>query len=157
MKQPTQSEIKELFFYCRETGNFTKQGIPNKVVGHMTKGGYIAISVRGRSWLAHRLAWLYVNGLFPLNDLDHIDGNRLNNRIGNLREATKSQNMQNRHRAHANNKAGLLGVRLHRDGKFEAQIQHKGKVKYLGLFTTPEEAHEAYVLAKRNTHEFCSI
>jgi hypothetical protein len=85
-------------------------------------------------------------------DVDHKDGDGLNNRRDNLRPATKSQNMRNR-RMGCNNTSGFKGVYLHKEsGKWVAQIKSGSKPKYLGIFTSPEEAHAAYCTASRELH-----
>ena len=119
--------------------------------------GYRRITVNGKQYRAHRLIWFMVHGKFPVNMLDHINGNKLDNRISNLREATHQENMQNKTKADSDSKTGFLGVYLHQK-KFLARIQvSKGRRKYLGRFDTPEEAHEAYLKAKREHHKFCTI
>ena len=114
------------------------------------------ISIDGRKHLAHRLAWLYVNGYCPPGDIDHINGDRAANRISNLRLATRSENLQNQSKAQKHNKTGLLGV-SHRRGKFRAQIRVDGKKMHIGTFPTPEEAHTAYLEAKRQFHPFGTL
>tara|TARA_R110002153_G_C13243703_1_gene490982 strand:- start:506 stop:1015 length:510 start_codon:yes stop_codon:yes gene_type:complete len=85
-------------------------------------------------------------------DVDHKDGDGLNNRRENLRPATKSQNMRNR-RINLNSTSGFKGVYFHRQaGKWAAQIKIRGKAKYLGLFASPEKAHSAYCTASRELH-----
>jgi hypothetical protein len=106
--------------------------------------------------LEGRLAWFYTTGAWPKDQIDHIDGNKSNNRFANLREATPSQNTQNQRRAMRTNKLGILGVILAR-GKFRAQIWFDGKNKFLGYFATAEAAHAAYLAAKRKFHPTCTI
>lgn len=119
--------------------------------------GYRVVGVDGKIYLAHRLIWLMVHGKFPADMLDHINGSKLDNRISNLREATNQQNAQNQTKPQVNNKSGFLGVRLHKQGRFEARIRINSNLKYLGYFDTPEEAHDVYLQAKRQLHEFCTI
>ena len=87
-----------------------------------------------------------------------MDGDGLNNTFSNLREATPYQNSQNMRTAPKNYRSGLLGASYHkRSGKWEAQIRSKGKKSHIGLYATPEEAHAAYLSAKRILHPFCTV
>lgn len=91
-------------------------------------------------------------------DIDHINGDGLNNRRANLRSVSNAVNAQNQRKPKSNNKNGFLGVSWHKQsGKWEAKIGTDGKRKYLGLFDDPSIAHEAYLTAKRNLHEGCTI
>ncbi len=112
---------------------------------------YLMVKIDGRSYKLHRLAWLYVYGEWPTEDVDHIDGDRGNNRIANLRALSRKENAQNRRRAHAGNLTGLLGVSPWAK-KYRARIMESGVQRHLGLFDTAEEAHAAYVAAKRRLH-----
>lgn len=159
----TQEILKEFFTYNENTGLFTRikprgsNGLMGSIAGTLDKStGYWKIKINDKSYRAHRLAWLYIYGYMPKNLIDHINGNVLDNRINNLREATRTQNIQNVKCAQKDNKLGFLGV-LEKDGKFVARITTNRKVKHLGTFKTPELAHEAYIQAKRQYHEFCTI
>lgn len=156
----TQRRLKELLRYESETGIFTRicrQSSNAKVgdtPGRLDTHGYLCFYVDGQIHRSHRLAWLYVNGEFPEGDLDHINTIKTDNRIVNLRIADRSENMQNRRSAYANNKSGFLGVYFHKPlNKFTAQIRIDGRNTHLGLFKTPEQAHQAYVAAKRKHHK----
>lgn len=135
------------------------RGKVGDVVGTLYKNGYLRTQVKGQVYTVHALVWLYHRGSLPTLDIDHINGNRSDNRIENLREVTRSVNMQNLRQAPAHNKSsGMLGVKRHSNGKcWQAQIQVNKKQIYLGLFDTKEAAHEAYLKAKRNIHEGCTI
>ena len=100
---------------------------------------HIQIRVRGRMYLAHRLAWLYCHGVWPHGQLDHINCDRFDNRIANLRIATHAQNCANRHAL-----TGLKGASRATNGKWQARISINGVQHYLGLFDTAEEANSAY-------------
>lgn len=126
------------------------------VAGTINKG-YRRVQVDGEHYLAHRLIWLMIHGKFPTDMLDHINGDKADNRITNLREATNQQNQHNRIKPQSHNKSGFLGVNSHKCGRFQAQIGINGKIKYLGLFDTPEKAHDVYLQAKRKHHKFCTI
>lgn len=120
-------------------------------IGWKMASGYISVHVGGREYLAHRLAWFYVHGFWPVQFLDHIDGNRENNSIRNLREADTSINQQNLRGPRSHGTSGFLGVRKHGSG-FRAGITANGVTKNLGTFRTPECAHAAYMKAKRLMH-----
>lgn len=162
--QLTQNRIQELLNYDQETGVFTrretpqwgvKEGSPVKVKMYQ---GYPHLRIDRHYYSAHRIAWLFVTGSLPESQIDHIDGNPENNSLANLREATSSQNQQNRRAAQANSKTGLLGAHCTRmAGKWKSALTVAGKTFQLGTFDSPEEAHLAYVEAKRTHHEFCTI
>lgn len=129
-----------------------------KEAGSLHVHGYIKISIDSLSYPAHRLAWLYVHGTFPIDCIDHINGIRNDNRIANLRAVNRKANAENRRKARAGHATGFLGVVWRpRNGKYEARININKKYKYLGLFSTPEEAHDAYLRAKRIHHTACTI
>lgn len=114
-----------------------------KPAGSFDKDGYIAIHVKGATYKAHRLAWLMTYEEWPSKDIDHVDGNPSNNRIENLREATKSENLRNQ-RLHKNSTTGVTGVVFHKKNKrYGAYIKSNGKDVYLGWFSTLEEAAAA--------------
>ena len=162
MKVLTAERLREVLDYCHDTGVFTwKIRTSNRVkVGDVSGSvdikGYIVIGVDGFLHKAHRLAWLHVNGSWPTEQIDHVNGSKSDNRISNLRIATNAQNCQNQRSAQSHNKTGLLGVSP-KNGKFVAQIRNNGKKQYLGYFPTPEEAHAAYLEAKREFHSHCTI
>lgn len=162
---PTQSRIKELLWYDKDTGKFTwlenrtnvKKG---SIAGCRALNGYTLIRIDKKLCLAHRLAWVFMYGDFDLpNLIDHINGDKEDNRISNLRPATKVMNGQNRRSAQSNNRSsGLLGVAyIDHTRKFTAYIDKGGKRTYLGLFKRKEDAHQAYLEAKRSMHEGCTI
>ena len=156
----TADRVRELFNYDPRTGIFTRLVCVNgkaktgDVAGCPASGGYLRISVDGRTYAAHRLAWLYIHGVWPSAEIDHINCQPADNRLNNLRECSRSENMQNSQRARSSNKAsGLLGVSWdERKGRWRAEIAVKGKRHRLGRFATPELAHAAYILAKRQLH-----
>lgn len=118
-----------------------------KAAGHQGATGYLDVGIKGRTYRVHRVIWALENGRDPVGDIDHIDGCRTNNRLENLREATRSQNRANTG-ANANNKSGLKGVHWHKGSKgWRAVITKNRKLHYLGQYSTPEAAHEAYIEA----------
>lgn len=162
----TQEAVRRLYRYDPESGLFTRRvktgssTLVGEVVGSPAKSGYLRITVDGVRMLAHRAAWLYVTGKQPPDDIDHIDGDRQNNRLANLRLATRSENMQNERVARSSNKSsGLLGVSFHKGaGRWSAKVRKPGgEPVYLGLHDTPEAAHQAYLKAKRELHPFATI
>lgn len=107
----------------------------------MKRGGYRRITIDGTSYLAHRLAWLYVHGEWPSRVIDHRDGDGANNAEYNLREATQSQNCGNSIRS----RPGLKGAYWHRlRGRWMAAITVNRKQVHLGYFDSAELAHAAY-------------
>lgn len=156
----TQTQLRHRLTYDPSTGHFTWAN-PNKyrpeykgqLAGTLHKYGYVHISVDGKVYKAHRLAWLYIHGAWPLHHIDHINGQRADNRITNLRDVTMSQNAENRKQAREGHACGFLGVVWRaRNKKYEARISIEKRYKYLGLYATAEEAHAAYLAAKRAGH-----
>jgi len=155
----TQSELKELLHYDEFTGDFTWIKKTCRCVRVGKKAGYkdkkySTLRINNKQYLAHRLAWLYVNGKFPIGILDHKDRNGHNNQITNLREATVSQNAMNAYRA--DNIAKCRGVYYESDRqKFRVSV-HVNKVRiYIGRFDTLEAAKEARIyFAKQHHGEF---
>lgn len=136
-----------VFYWKRRYGVMESWNVQNagKSTGWANSNGYLIITIAGKRYRAHRLAWVWMTGEWPEFDIDHIDRNRTDNRWCNLREATRSENHANRRMQH-NNKLGFKGVHIHREtGKYRAQIRIKGKSKHIGLFRTAEEAHAAYI------------
>lgn len=146
----TQERLKELLGYDPETGVFTwkvdtvKHKIKGNLAGCLNKDtGYIQISIGNKSFLAHRLAFLYMEGYLPENGVDHIDRDRSNNKWNNLREVSQSCNMRNR-LVLKNNKSGVAGVCWHkRDKKWISSIMVFGRTIHLGYFDNIIEAAKA--------------
>ena len=149
-----ESTLRTFIFYDLATGDFfwrknhyrAKMG---QLAGFRRKDGYLLITINQQTYRAHRLAWLYVYGEHPKGEIDHINGDPSDNRIVNLRVATRSQNTANiRKKCNSGNK--LKGVTPARDGvRYKAQIRINGKNTYLGTYSNEEEAHAAYMLAAR--------
>ena len=159
---PDLSYVAEALAYDAETGVFVWRQRPEahfsralacfrwnakwagKIAGNIKPDGYRIILLAYQPYLAHRLAWLLAHGeqvQYP-NELDHINGNRADNRIANLRAVSHTNNMANK-KLHHNSRTGVRGVSLHRDGKFRASIGRNYQEHYLGLFATLEEAAAA--------------
>lgn len=149
--------LRERLHYDPETGRFTwlvwtvnhvKAG---DIAGSLHVSGRWQVRVDGRVYKAHRLAWFWTYGEWPKGQIDHIDGNPLNNRLGNLRDVSVSVNQQNMKRAKSNNKTGFLGV-CPEGVRFKASITINRRQIYIGTFSTPELAHMAYLDVKRALH-----
>lgn len=156
----TQSELKLLMSYDPGTGILTWNRRPEvtrgaKIFNSLFAGkpvgttknssGYVNVQFNGRSYTAHRLIWLYVHGEFP-SLIDHIDRDRANNRLSNLRLATVAQNNFNRLQR------SLVGVRKTPAGRWRATIKIKGKAQHLGTFDLLEDAAKRYATAASDVY-----
>src|ERR1043165_1894219 len=118
-------------------------------IGQNASHGYRAVKIRNKQYMLHRLIWQYVHGSLPNGEIDHINGDKKDNRVENLRVASKSENQQNRYRAAAHSRSKILGVSLCKQtGRWVSQIQIDGKRMALGRFDTKEAARDAYLVAK---------
>jgi hypothetical protein len=159
----THEQLKEALSYDAETGLFTwaqrRTNGAEGLAGSNPDGRYITISIKRKRYYAHRLAWFFVHGEWPKNQIDHINGIKTDNRIANLREITRAENQQNQRQAHKDAKTTrLLGAcRCTFTKRWQAHIQVNGKQKNLGRFDTAEEAHAAYLAAKRELHPFGEV
>lgn len=140
--------IKDLVRYDPETGLFhrriaSSRGPIGSVVGGNTKG-YTMLWVDGAKYSAHRVAWFLFYGEPALQIIDHVNGDKSDNRIVNLRLSDTNQNHWNKTKS-KNNTSGFKGVGYHKStGMWQAQIMARKSYSYLGLFPTAEEAHQAY-------------
>lgn len=129
--------------------------------GRINHGGYVLIDLYGSAYRAHRLAWLIAHGVWPSNDIDHINGVRSDNRLANLRDVTRRVNLQNLRgpkRAHDDLPLGVRWCRTNKTNPFRATIKRAGGGSaHIGYFRTVEEAQRAYLEAKRAHHEGCTI
>lgn len=106
-----------------------------------------------RYYYAHRLAWFYHYGEWPEGEIDHLNRNKTDNRIANLRDATHSVNVQNQLNAPSHNTSGLMGAMWNsQKQKWQAAIVTRGRRKHLGFYSQPIDAHKAYMAAKRRLH-----
>jgi hypothetical protein len=140
--------LKSILRYDQDTGLWfwivnkgTRARIGN-VAGKLDVNGYIVIGIDSSKYYAHILAWFYMTGEWPKNEIDHKNTIRDNNEWTNLREATTRQNQHNRN-PQANSLLGVKGVTF-REGKYEARLMHDGKYLYLGRYDTLEKAEAAY-------------
>lgn len=169
LRRVTAVEVAQHLHYNPYTGVFTwREDHGRKIKAGQTAGalmphGYIHIQLNGGVIGGHRAAWLYSYGWLPPEiEVDHYNGIRWDNKLGNLRRCTDGGvNQHNIKEAFANNELGLLGV-YHLSGckrgrGFRSTIQVYGERIFLGIHKTPELAHQAYLEAKRELHEFCTI
>lgn len=152
--------ITDYLNYDPETGfiRWIKKPAPKIIIGDMAgniSNGYLQIKFKGKNYFAHRLAWLIHFGKWPEKVIDHIDGNRSNNKIDNLRDVSITINLQNIKNSYPSNKSTrLLGsYPYNKSDKFYSKICVNGNDLILGTFNTAEEAHQRYLEAKRNLHE----
>ena len=159
-----QGSCFERIAYDKESGEFrwavSARGISTgKLAGHINAEGYRVIKIGRQAYLAHRLAWFLSNGVWPDAEIDHINGDKADNRIANLREASRSINSQNKRAAQVNNKScGLLGVTWNKQhGKWQSKIMVNKALHHVGLFDDANVAHSAYLAKKRELHAGCTI
>jgi hypothetical protein len=151
--------LRELVSYDEKTGilkwrndhkrlSWIKAG--DEVGKSSLKMGYKCTAIKGKQYYQHRLVWLYVHGEWPEQSIDHINGDKTDNRIKNLRLATRSENQHNRKKT----KKGTMGAYRHYSGRWYSTIMIENKKHYLGMFKNEEEAGKAYAEAKSKLHPF---
>lgn len=147
---PSQADLQEAFEYDPFSGIVKRKigrsnMIKNSIVGCVNKSGYKIVTFNSKSYRLHRLIWIYVFGHIPENFyIDHINGNKIDNRLENLRLATNSQNQQNRP-APKNSTSGYRGITWHKQAKkWMARICCNKKRITIGFFDTAEQAYAAY-------------
>jgi hypothetical protein len=147
--------LRALVDYDPDTGEFTRGGKPMStwLAGQY---GRIQIDIDGQLRYAARVAYAHHHGEWPRGQVDHINGDHTDNRIANLRDLTNAQNAQNRRRAKSDNSTGFLGVSYEKrhGGRYRARIMVDGSMISLGYYATAEEAHDAYIAAKRELHPY---
>lgn len=151
----TAEDLRKLFTYNSVTGEFVRLKT-NRSITCKDARGYLVCRINGKQYKCHRLAWFYIYGYVPAFGVDHIDGDKANNSIANLREATQVENSQNMKKERLHGSSGMLGVSF-ASGRWQARIRVNGKNVYLGLFNEKEDAYSAYVAYKRKNHIFCTI
>lgn len=157
---PTLARVHQLFHYDPETGVFTNKIARNPkapkgaLAGYVNTIGYSVIQIDKQKIYAHRLAWFYVTGNWPSHEIDHINRNRSDNRLCNLRLATSTKNKHNTS-FRANNTSGHRGVTWHKKRKkWQAQISVNNQHQYLGVFDSLDDAITARELAAAKFHSF---
>lgn len=154
----TAERVRELLLFDAQTGTFSQAIVyagrgarwkSGRVAGSVSKqSGYLTLRLDGKLYQAHRVAWLHVTGSWPTQQIDHRDGDRLNNRFANLRDVSNAINRQNTKAARRESKTGVQGVQIdRRTGRPYAKLELAGKSTFLGSFDTV-----AYVAAKRELH-----
>jgi hypothetical protein len=153
----THERLKELLSYDPETGIFTWKVTRGWVkagdeAGSVFNNDYVRIGIDEKFYKRSRLAWFYVHGVWPKELIDHKNGVKSDDRLSNLREATKAENNRNAQRF-KKNATGLRGVHWRKNiGRWEARIRNGNGNIYLGYFQTKEEAHKAYCEASAKLH-----
>ena len=154
----TQQQLQQTLNYNPDTGIFTWANDSKRVkagtkAGTITNQGYVRIKILDKVYMAHRLAWLYVYGVMPSEQIDHINHDKANNRIENLREATNQQNQFNKPKSKYS-KSNYKGISFHKkSNKWLAQININKVNTYLGIFDTEEEAALAYQNKSKEIHK----
>jgi hypothetical protein len=151
----TQTELKALLHYDPDTGIFVRRVgnhgcIAGTTAGTTTLKGYRQICLFYKLYLAHRLAWLYVYGNFPKDQIDHINGAKSDNRICNIRESTSGENLRNQGKKGCNT-TGYKGVSVCKK-RYRAKAIFEKKRYHLGLYKTPEQASKAYQAFAKKHH-----
>ena len=156
--------VRKHLAYDGETGVFAYiTAGPNRQVGRVAGSknkvsGYVEVGVLGKKFYAHQLAIFMTSGVWPAAHVDHINGDRSDNRAANLRVAHGSINHENVRKPKSQNTSGYLGVSFcQQTQRWVAQITVKRKHRTLGRFDTPAEAHAAYIKAKRRLHDGCTL
>lgn len=142
----TVERLKELLYYDPETGKFSRL-VSNSnrvkvgdIAGTLNSRGYLQIQIDGKLYKAHRLAWLYTHKAWPADQIDHVNRDRTDNRISNLREASSAENSRNMGKRY-DNTSGHVGLTWDkRAQKWKAQIKHLHRNVHLGLFTRQDDA-----------------
>lgn len=158
----TAERLRQLFFYDPVVGVFIRKvtvvhnARAGDFAGSPDKHGYLTIRIDGKSYKAHRLAWLHEHGVWPDGDIDHENRIKSHNAIKNLRPAEDCENLWNT-TVRSDNQVRLKGVHVHKvkgvpTGLYRVRIRTEGRVRQVGYFKSPEEAHEAYRHAANQDH-----
>lgn len=153
-------ECHRLFNYDAETGLLTRKVRVGKkvkvgdIVGCVNTKGYLVVRISGKLYSNHRTIWLMQTGEMPKEHIDHINGDKTDNRLVNLREATNAENLRNRGKQ-SNNASGFKGVCVdsrRSKSPYRTKIMFNGMTIDIGHFTTPEQAHQAYCNKAKELH-----
>lgn len=145
----TVAELREYVQYDDATGAIHYK-CSKKLAASKTSKGYIRLKVNGNEILAHRAAWALAFGAWPATFIDHINEDKQDNRLCNLREVTQSQNLQNQSKPMRRSSTGVRGVSKSRK-KFKVHVCKDGINSYVGTFETLAAAQQAYLQAKNST------
>ena len=155
---PSAERLHEVLVYNADTGalvwaKYSRRVQAGSTAGHCDRlSGYIVVWVDGKNYRAHRIAWKLHYGVDPVGEMDHVNGNRSDNRIANLRCCSPAENLWNS-KTRRDSSTGYKGVTYQkRSGKFVARIATNKTQKYLGLFEEASMAHEAYRNASKVLH-----
>jgi len=156
----TYKRATEVLSYDAQTGIVTwkkstgPRAFVGAPVGCKSRKGYLEFQVDGGSYKVHRVAWLIHTGQWPVDQIDHINGDKADNRIANLREATNAQNCQNRRRK-STNTSGVTGVTyVTRDKRWVAQINIDGKQQVIGRFADKASAVERRLVLEKTLYPY---
>jgi hypothetical protein len=161
-REAFEARLRALIGYDSEAGRLYWAAKPNRnilvgqQIGRPNSWGHWAFRFMGKTLMVHRVAWFISHGEWPRHQIDHIDGDKGNNRIGNLRDVPQTLNMQNLTKAHRSNKSGFIGVHRVKNQRltkpWKASIKANGRNISIGHFDSPEEAHAAYLQVKMKLH-----
>jgi hypothetical protein len=152
------TEARRLFDYDWVTGEMTwavrtKGAVLGARAGCPQTDGYLQVTVRQRRHVVHRVVWLWWYGQWPQQFIDHINLDKGDNRIANLRDVTRSMNQQNQRTVGRTSISGLIGAHyVKRLGRYSSSISVDKRTTHLGFFDTAEEAHACYLEAKARIH-----
>jgi hypothetical protein len=159
----TYEQAHQLLKYDPKSGDlFWKVDVSRNVKAGIIAGKtrkrdlYKILTYKRKQYQAHRIVWLMTQGKMPKEFIDHINGDRTDNRLSNLREADRHLNAQNVRKPGKANTSGYLGVSF-KHGAYEANLKINGKITYLGRFKDGATAHQVYVEAKRKHHIGCTL
>ena len=148
MAEMTQEYLKSILNYDKDSGIFTWVKRNGNVAGNIDSSLYCRINIKGIKYSAHRLAWLYVYGEWPKNQIDHINGNKNDNMISNLRDVTHSENQRNQYKHRLGKLHGCHYCK--REEKWVSEIRINNKTKHIGYFNTELDAHNAHIKFKED-------
>lgn len=160
----TLETLKLKVTYDQDTGHFVWNSCRDaryvgKRADRVSNDKYLMVTISGKRYLAHRLAFMYMTGVFPVGEIDHINRDKADNRFCNLREVSRSENSQNKEMKHLA-ASGLQGVKeimnVKVGNRWRASITNNYVTKIIGAFATKEDAHAAYILEKQKIHTFDS-
>ena len=160
----TAEKLREIVSYDADSGVFTRLScfqrpdVLGAIENNQSDNCYARITIDGERHYLHRLAWLYMTGTWPADEIDHINGCRTDNSWRNLRHVSRQANAQNLRNIRANNKSGITGVSWDSArNKWVSRIKVGKTYKLVGRFDSIEESGIAYLAAKRKYHEGCTV